>query len=394
MASIELDHIRMDYGGPAAVVDDLSLRIHDGEFFVLIGPSGCGKSTLLRLLAGLEHPAAGTIRLDGTDVTGLDSRHRDIAMVFQNYAIYPHMTVRRNLGYGLRVRGADRRSVAERVDAVAGMLGLEHLLDRRPATLSGGQLQRVAMGRAIARQPRVYLMDEPLSNLDAKLRVTMRSELERLHRSLGVTTVYVTHDQVEAMTLGQRAAVLRGGRIQQVGTPDQLYRAPANAFVAAFIGSPPMNFAVAVVRDGMLLLGNGVSWRLPDSGGYMLADGQRVLVGIRPEDIRERGEPGAEVRVRCMSRQNLGADVLMFFELDTSPQDCAVIDRLTHSDRQPAETRMPDGRRQLCARLPGTHSVRPGAHIGLAVDPDAVHLFDIDTGDRLAQLGSAEPVVR
>ncbi|HST42174.1 MAG TPA: ATP-binding cassette domain-containing protein, partial [Conexibacter sp.] len=229
MASIELENVVKRYDGGGTAVDALDLRVEDGEFFVLVGPSGCGKSTLLRLLAGLEQPSSGAIRMGGIDVTGLEPRQRDIAMVFQNYAIYPHMSVRRNVGYGLRVRGTPKREIAERVQEVAHLLALEPLLDRKPATLSGGQLQRVAMGRAIARRPQVYLMDEPLSNLDAKLRVSMRAELERLHRELGVTTVYVTHDQVEAMTLGQRAAVLRAGELQQVATPQELYARPANA---------------------------------------------------------------------------------------------------------------------------------------------------------------------
>ena len=238
MSKIVIDHVTKIYPGDVKAADDVTLEIASGEFMVLVGPSGCGKSTLMRMVAGLEDVTEGTILIDERDVTELSPRHRDIAMVFQNYALYPHMTVRKNLGYGLKVRKTPKPEVDRRVDEVAKLLGLEDLLDRRPAALSGGQRQRVAMGRAIVREPAAFLMDEPLSNLDAKLRVSMRAELSRLHERLGVTTIYVTHDQVEAMTLGQRVAVMRDGRIQQVDAPQELYSEPANLFVAAFIGSP------------------------------------------------------------------------------------------------------------------------------------------------------------
>jgi multiple sugar transport system ATP-binding protein len=241
MAEIVLDRVTKVFDNDFVAIDDVSLTVGDGEFMVLVGPSGCGKSTLLRMIAGLEEATAGMISIGGRDVTDLAPRHRDIAMVFQNYALYPHMDVRRNLGYGLKVRKTPSGEIDRRVTEVARLLGLEKLLDRKPAALSGGQRQRVAMGRAIVREPAAFLMDEPLSNLDAKLRVTMRSELSRLHDRLGVTTIYVTHDQIEAMTLGQRVAVLRDGVIQQVDTPQALYAAPDNLFVAAFIGSPAMN---------------------------------------------------------------------------------------------------------------------------------------------------------
>src|SRR5262245_41376818 len=248
MATIELDRVSKVYGNGFRAVDDVSLAIADGEFVVLVGPSGCGKSTLLRMLAGLEEVSVGEVRIGGVDVTDLAPRHRDIAMVFQNYALYPHMTVRENLGYGLKTRKVGKAETARRVDEVAGLLGLAELLDRKPAQLSGGQRQRVAMGRAIAREPRAFLMDEPLSNLDAKLRVAMRASLSQLHARLGVTTVYVTHDQTEAMTLGHRVAVMRDGRIVQVDTPQELYRRPDNIFVAAFIGSPSMNLVEATIE--------------------------------------------------------------------------------------------------------------------------------------------------
>src|SRR5436189_2562070 len=245
MAEIVLDRLSKVYPGGVVAVDDVSLRIGDGEFIVLVGPSGCGKSTLLRLIEGLEETSQGTIAIGGTDVTTLAPRRRDIAMVFQSYALYPHMNVRQNIGYGLKVRRTPRDEAKRRVEEVAELLGLEALLDRRPAQLSGGQRQRVAMGRAIVREPKAFLMDEPLSNLDAKLRVGMRASLAQLHTRLSTTTVYVTHDQTEAMTLGQRVAVLRDGKVLQVAPPQELYDRPRNLFVAEFIGSPAMNLVGA-----------------------------------------------------------------------------------------------------------------------------------------------------
>jgi multiple sugar transport system ATP-binding protein len=250
VAEIELEHLTKVYAGGVLAVDDVSLQIADGEFLVLVGPSGCGKSTLLRLIAGLEDISQGRISVGGTDVTDLAPRRRDIAMVFQSYALYPHMSVRQNIGYGLKVRRTPKDETKRRVEEVAKLLGLEQLLDRRPAQLSGGQRQRVAMGRAIVREPKAFLMDEPLSNLDAKLRVGMRASLAQLHSRLDVTTVYVTHDQTEAMTLGQRVAVMNEGRVLQCDTPQRLYRHPANIFVAAFIGTPAMNLVEASLGGG------------------------------------------------------------------------------------------------------------------------------------------------
>src|SRR3954466_6215939 len=249
--SIRLEHVSKSYkSGHDAAVDDVSLEVRDGEFMVLVGPSGCGKSTLLKLIAGIEDVSAGHIFIGDREVTLLDPRKRDIAMVFQNYALYPHLTVRANLGFGLKLRKTAKPEIARRVDEVARILGLDEMMERKPGELSGGQRQRVAMGRAIAREPAAFLMDEPLSNLDAKLRVSMRSQLSRLHERLGVTTVYVTHDQVEAMTLGDRVAVLRGGVLQQCDTPEELFRKPVNLFVAAFIGSPAMKPAHAPLAHG------------------------------------------------------------------------------------------------------------------------------------------------
>src|SRR6187401_3472362 len=255
MAEIELEHLTKVYSGDVTAVDDVSLDIGDGEFMVLVGPSGCGKSTLLRIIAGLEEVTQGSISIGGTDVTEFAPRRRDIAMVFQSYALYPHMTVRKNIGYGLKVRRTPKDVTKRRVDEVAKLLGLEELLERKPAQLSGGQRQRVAMGRAIVREPKAFLMDEPLSNLDAKLRVSMRAQLSALHARLNTTTIYVTHDQIEAMTLGQRVAVMREGRIQQVDTPQELYAKPANLYVAAFIGSPAMNLVEVEVAHGQVRFG-------------------------------------------------------------------------------------------------------------------------------------------
>ncbi len=386
MASVELDRVAMTYeGGEDAALHEVSLTIEDGEFFVLVGPSGCGKSTLLRLLAGLEFPTSGEIRMDHVDATELSPGDRDVAMVFQNYAIYPHMSVRKNIGYGLRVRGASKAEVPERVEEVARMLGLEELLDRRPASLSGGQLQRVAMGRAIARRPRVFLMDEPLSNLDAKLRVSMRAELERLHRRLGVTTVYVTHDQVEAMTLGQRAAVMRAGVVQQVDTPQRLYGEPANAFVAAFIGSPPMNFAVGEVRNGRLRFG-GLELPLPAEFLSPVPEGERFLVGLRPEDLRDpdHNPLAAVVETECVVHQDLGADVLLFLAVDDAPGDVETIRRLTFSEDQDSFAAAAGHTRLLCARVGADHPVRSGRPARFAISPENLHFFDLESGRRLA----------
>ncbi len=280
MAGVQLQGVTKLFDGGVRAVDAVELDIADGEFMVLVGPSGCGKSTLLRLIAGLEEVSSGTIRLGGQDVTNVLERDRDIAMVFQNYALYPHMTVRRNLGFALRLRRVPAAERDRRVEEVARILGLEQLMDRKPAALSGGQRQRVAMGRAMVREPAAFLMDEPLSNLDAKLRVAMRAELARLHERLGVTTIYVTHDQVEAMTLGQRVAVLRDGLLQQCGPPEELYDHPVNLFVAAFIGSPAMNLVAGEVRAGAVSFA-GHALPLPERSP-LAGQERRLIVGLRP----------------------------------------------------------------------------------------------------------------
>jgi multiple sugar transport system ATP-binding protein len=379
VGEIVLDSVSKVYSGGVAAVDHVSLEIGSGEFLVLVGPSGCGKSTLLRMIAGLEEVTEGVISIDGREVTELPPRARDIAMVFQTYALYPHMTVRENLGYGLKVRKTPRREAAERVERVAELLGLEQLLERRPAALSGGQRQRVAMGRAIVREPKAFLMDEPLSNLDAKLRVSMRAQLSALHARLGTTTIYVTHDQIEAMTLGQRVAVMREGRLQQVDTPQALYGRPANLFVAAFIGSPAMNLVEAEVRDGELRFGG---FRIPLPPGAAPAEGH-VVAGLRPESFEDAAFadptlPQLDVRVEVV--EDLGADAHVIFAVDAPPIDVSEV-REAAGDEDAALLTVEGA--VFTARVnPGT-SARPGARLRLAVDPARVHYFDPATGQRL-----------
>src|SRR4051794_31657734 len=322
MGQIVLDHVTKEYPGGVRAVDDVSLTIGEGEFMVLVGPSGCGKTTLLRSIGGLEKVTDGRILIGERDVTRLEPADRDLAMVFQNYALYPHMTVEKNLGYGLRVRKTPKPERQRRVTEVASLLGLDSLLDRRPGQLGGGQQKGGARARAITREPQAFLMDEPLSNLDAKLRVTMRTSLQRLHTRLGTTTVFVTHDQVEAMTLGQRVAVMRDGKIQQVDVAQTLYDNPTNVFVAAFIGSPSMNLIEGHVDTDVVSLG-GLSIpldreRRPD----FLSDG-RAVVGIRPEAFEDvafapRGLPELEVRVEVI--EEVGSDAFLFFRLEDAKQ--------------------------------------------------------------------------
>ena len=375
VAAILLDHVSKVFGGGVVAVDDISLEIASGEFLVLVGPSGCGKSTLLRMIAGLEDVTEGTIAIDARDVTELPPRARDIAMVFQSYALYPHMTVRENLGYGLRVRKTSKEETRRRVEQVAELLGLEDYLDRRPAALSGGQRQRVAMGRAIVREPKAFLMDEPLSNLDAKLRVSMRAQLASLHSRLGTTTIYVTHDQVEAMTLGQRVAVMRDGRIQQVDTPQALYGRPANLFVAAFIGSPAMNLVEAEAVDGVVrFAGFSVPASAPARG--------RVVVGIRPEvftdaALADASLPKLDVDVEVV--EELGAETHVIFPVDAAP-----VDVTGAQEEDGGDTLLDDARSVFTARLDPQTTARAGRPLRLAVDPSRFHYFDPATGARLA----------
>jgi multiple sugar transport system ATP-binding protein len=382
VSRIVLENVSKIYqGGDIRAVDDVSLTVESGEFMVLVGPSGCGKSTLLRMIAGLEEVTAGTVFIGDRDVTHLAPRHRDIAMVFQNYALYPHMTVRKNLAYGLKVRRTPKAEIERRVTDVAKMLGLEQFLDRRPASLSGGQRQRVAMGRAIVREPAAYLMDEPLSNLDAKLRVGMRAELSRLHERLGTTTVYVTHDQIEAMTLGQRVTVMKDGLIQQVGEPRVLYEQPANLFVAAFIGSPSMNLVEATV-DGKAVEFAG--YRIPLAAERRPSRDGTVIVGIRPGDFEdvahaEAGLPQIEVEVAVL--EELGAESHAIFWVDAAPVSAEEVGAADEDER--AQLLVDDKRSLFTATVDARTAARPGAPLRLAVDPRAFHFFDPKTGQSL-----------
>jgi multiple sugar transport system ATP-binding protein len=381
---IRLESVSKIYPNGVKAANDVSLEIADGEFLVLVGPSGCGKSTLLRLIAGLETVSEGRVLIGDHDVTNVSPQDRDLAMVFQNYALYPHMTVAANLAFGLRLRKVPKEIRARRVTEVAAKLGLEELLDRKPSELSGGQRQRVAMGRAIVREPKAFLMDEPLSNLDAKLRVTMRAELARLHERLGVTTVYVTHDQVEAMTLGQRVVVLRDGVLQQVDTPQRLYHKPANLFVAAFIGSPSMNLVEADVVDRSVRFA-GYELSLPK--GSRVAPG-RVILGIRPTDFKdaESADPAlVRMPIRATIVEDLGSESHVIFTID-APRVVAEAVRAAEDLADPGESLLADDTRAVfTARLDGDRSVAQGAELELALDPQRMYFFDPATGDVLGR---------
>ena len=387
MAAIELEGVTKVFSGGVAAVNDVTLTVEDGEFLALVGPSGCGKSTLLRAIAGLEEVTRGRIMIGGRDVTDLAPRHRDIAMVFQSYALYPHMSVRQNLGYGLKVRRAPKAEVKRRVDEAADLLGLSDLLERRPAQLSGGQRQRVAMGRAIVRQPLAFLMDEPLSNLDAKLRVGMRASLAQLHQQLGVTTIYVTHDQVEAMTLGQRVAVMRDGNVLQMDEPQRLYKEPQDLFVAGFIGSPAMNLVEAAIDGGEATFGG---FRVPLLPQRMPASGpSRIVLGMRPESFEDAAFaspdlPTIEVRVAVL--EELGSDAYVFFQAGTSTVNVESLERSTRDDSD-----LTDPGALLSARVDPRTAARVGDRLRLAVDPGRFHFFDLETGASL--LGVTPPRV-
>jgi multiple sugar transport system ATP-binding protein len=381
LAEIVLENVSKVFGSNVVAVDDVSLRIEDGEFLVLVGPSGCGKSTLLRVIAGLEEATEGRLLIGDRDVTDRAPRERDVAMVFQSYALYPHMTVRQNLGYGLKVRRIKKAEAARRVTEVAKLLRLDELLDRRPAELSGGQRQRVAMGRAIVREPQAFLMDEPLSNLDAKLRVGMRAELVSLHDRLGATTVYVTHDQVEAMTLGQRVAVMRDGRIQQVDTPQLLYRFPQSLFVAAFIGSPAMNLVEADL-DGRAVEFGGFRIPLPAPAGETLRAG-RVVLGIRPESFEDAAFadtslPQIEVDVKVL--EELGSDTHVIFPIEAPRVET---EELKETREGEEELLLAGDQAVFNARVDPRSAASPGAPLRLAVDASRFHFFDPATGENI-----------
>jgi multiple sugar transport system ATP-binding protein len=381
MGGIRLDAATKVFPNGVTAVDAVSLTIHDGEFMVLVGPSGCGKSTLLRMIAGLEHVTEGKIFIGEQDVTSMPPRARDIAMVFQNYALYPQMSVEENLGFGLKLRHVEKTERRQRVDDVSKTLGLEMLMERKPSALSGGQRQRVAMGRAMVREPKAFLMDEPLSNLDAKLRVSMRAELARLHDRLGVTTVYVTHDQVEAMTLGQRVVVMRDGVLQQCDTPQNLFEHPANLFVAAFIGSPSMNLVAAEVVDGHVRF---AGFTLPLPAPSPLGEANRsVILGIRPTDFGPAGDspPSRRITIRPDVIEELGGVSNLLFPIDahrvnTDATRAAVEAGSDDEGRLLAD----DQRARFCATIHGRRHVAIGKEVELAVDTEHLHFFDPDTG--------------
>jgi multiple sugar transport system ATP-binding protein len=391
MAEIEFIHVSKSYGDTPAV-RDLNLQVAEGEFVVLVGPSGCGKTTALRMVAGLEEITSGEIRIGDRIVNELAPRDRDIAMVFQNYALYPHKSVYENLAFGLRMRKVPKAEQRERVENIAQKLGLADMLGRRPAQLSGGQRQRVAMGRAIVREPKAFLMDEPLSNLDAKLRVQMRAEIARIQKSLQVTTLYVTHDQVEAMTMGDRVAVMRGAILQQVDTPQRLYDFPSNLFVASFVGSPPMNlFEAAVEGDGSRLVFGDTRLELPPdvvAGRPVLREyaGRRVAVGIRPEEVREAsGWDGAHVRGRILLVEALGAEQLVHIEVAATPLERA--DLIDAAAQPPGPSLGVDDLERsvtLLGRFDRHLLLTPGEAVEVAIDPRLLHFFDLETGVALS----------
>jgi multiple sugar transport system ATP-binding protein len=384
MSGISLDEVTKVYPNGVTAVDALSLEIAEGEFCVLVGPSGCGKSTLLRMIAGLEDVTLGEISIGGVDVTDRSPQERDIAMVFQNYALYPHMTVRQNLAFGLKLQKLPKEEWRRRVDETAKTLGLYELLDRKPSALSGGQRQRVAMGRAIVREPKAFLMDEPLSNLDAKLRVSMRAELAKLHERLGVTTVYVTHDQVEAMTLGQRVAVLRDGLLQQFDTPQNLFHHPVNLFVAAFIGSPSMNLIDADIADGRVSFAD-ISFDLPESSPAAGFQG-RMILGIRPSDFEHAATAAVDlprVRVKSDVVEDLGSEHHVIFTLD-APRVTAEAVRAAADEGDDEGKLFADDRAVFTACIDARSPISSGADVELAVDSRRLHFFDPATGLVLA----------
>jgi multiple sugar transport system ATP-binding protein len=393
MAKIGLENVDKVYAGGVKAVDGLNLEIRDGEFMVLVGPSGCGKSTALRMIAGLEDISGGSISIGDRVVNDLAPKDRDIAMVFQNYALYPHMTVEQNLAFGLQLRGTPKAEIKQRVADAAKMLGLEQYLKRKPAALSGGQRQRVAMGRAIVREPQAFLMDEPLSNLDAKLRVSMRASLNQLHERLGVTTVYVTHDQVEAMTLGDRVCVLREGKLQQVDTPQRLFDNPVNLFVAGFIGSPAMNFVTArLVRDGGAHI-DFAGYKLPvpdgvfaDKPGLDSYFDREVIVGIRPSDFEDSAHAKPDwalISAKASVTEELGSEINVIFTIDAPPvvhKDTADLAHDAAEGEEDATIPLIENKALWTARVNARSTVRPGQELELAIDTRNLHFFDSDSG--------------
>ena len=397
MAEVIFDKVEKVYDNDVHAVHDLSLEIRDGEFVVLVGPSGCGKTTALRMVAGLEDITDGKVSIGGRVVNDLTPKERDIAMVFQNYALYPHLSVSDNIGFGLRLRKTPKNVVDERIAWAAKLLGLTPYLHRRPKELSGGQRQRVAMGRAIVRQPQVFLMDEPLSNLDAKLRVQMRAEIARIQHEVGVTTIYVTHDQVEAMTMGDRVAVMRRGELQQMAEPQKLYNAPNNLFVASFIGSPAMNIVEAdVVRTGdgiavrieeqELPVPEDVMRRRPSLAGYV---GRKLALGIRPEHLEDGillRNGGARLKGRVLITEALGSEILAHVEIKATPVvtedvvEGAVVDEAEHELAADLLESANGNLSTFVGRFDPSSQVRPDDEIELVVDTEKLQFFDLETG--------------
>jgi len=387
MAEIQFLDVSKVYGADTVAVRKLNLTVAEGEFVVLVGPSGCGKTTALRMVAGLEEITDGEIRIGDRVVNDLPPRERDVAMVFQTYALYPHKSVYDNLAFGLRMRKVPKDDQRRRVEEIARVLGLGDMLQRRPAQLSGGQRQRVAMGRAIVREPKAFLMDEPLSNLDAKLRVQMRAEIARIQQTLGVTTLYVTHDQVEAMTMGHRVAVMRDGVLQQVDTPQELYDAPTNLFVASFVGSPPMNLLEADLDrtggDVVLRLGETqIDLPATVTGGRPLLQqyvGRSVGVGIRPEDVKTAGAEGPHLRGRVLLVEALGAEQLVHLEIAASP--LGRVDLVDAAAQPTAPGFVSDTQSAtILGRFDRSVLLRPGEAAEVVIDPRKLHFFDLDTG--------------
>jgi multiple sugar transport system ATP-binding protein len=398
MAEITLDHITKRYPDGFEAVRDMSLQINDGEFVILVGPSGCGKSTALRMIAGLEDITDGELRIGDEVVNDRAPKDRDIAMVFQNYALYPHMSVRDNMGFALKLRGAPNEEINKKVEEAARILDLEPHLDRKPSQLSGGQRQRVAMGRAIVRDPAAFLMDEPLSNLDAKLRVQMRTEVSRIQQRLGTTTIYVTHDQTEALTLGDRVAVMRSGLLQQVGSPMELYNEPVNLFVAGFIGSPAMNFMPATVEGDEVELPIGTV-RLPQELREKVgrADGRQLIAGIRPENFEDAAltgealDRGSTFQAHIEVLESLGSELYAHFTVASEQQIESAELRELAEDAGGGEVPMAGEEGRIVARLDPASGVRVGQESELWVDATRIHLFDPEDGRSLttSQAGPA-----
>ena len=373
MATVTFDHATRIYpGNDRPSVDQLNLEIADGEFLVLVGPSGCGKSTSLRMLAGLEDVNSGRILIGDKDVTDVQPKDRDIAMVFQNYALYPHMSVHDNMGFALKIAGTPKAEIDKRVKEAAKILGLTEYLDRKPKALSGGQRQRVAMGRAIVRKPKVFLMDEPLSNLDAKLRVQTRTQIASLQRTLGVTTVYVTHDQTEALTMGDRIAVLKDGVLQQVGTPREMYDKPANEFVAGFIGSPAMNLGRFDVKGDVATLGSAkIKLSRATLDALKPEDNDKVVIGFRPESLDVvTASDELSIPVRLSFVEELGSDAYIYGEL-------------VGSEGSEAKLGSGEDSRQIIVRVPPRTAPEPGETVYVRIRPGQEHIFSASTGERL-----------